>query len=234
MPDKNKDIIKGLKDSLNGIEDQVDKMLKVVDAPGISDYMELLIRFGINMIAIFILIRLIYYARNKNKDFLFTYFLFNTLIFLIIVLMSSTKIKMGFAFGLFAIFSIIRYRTVTVPVKEMGYFFTCVALGLINGMADTDNYFMLIIIANVLILLITYFLDRSGGLQHENFKQIVYERIDLIQPDRREEMIEDLKKRTGLPIHRVEVNNVNFLRDTANIFVYYFADENENRSRQTS
>jgi len=234
MPDKNKDIIKGLKDSLNGIENQVDKMLKVVDAPGISDYMELLIRFGINMIAIFILIRLIYYARNKNKDFLFTYFLFNTLIFLIIVLMSSTKIKMGFAFGLFAIFSIIRYRTVTVPVKEMGYFFTCVALGLINGMADTDNYFMLIIIANVLILLITYFLDRSGGLQHENFKQIVYERIDLIQPDRREEMIEDLKKRTGLPIHRVEVNNVNFLRDTANIFVYYFADENENRSRQTS
>ena len=93
------------------------------------EYLDIILRFGINILAIFILVRLIYYSTHKNKDFLFTFFLFNILIFIICLLLGATKIKIGFAFGLFAIFSIIRYRTVTVPIKEMGYFFTSVALG---------------------------------------------------------------------------------------------------------
>lgn len=219
--------VKNLKDSLNGIETVVDKMGLQL-APAGFQYTELLLRFGINMLAIFILVRLIYYSTHKNKDYLYTFFLFNVLIFIICLLLGSTKIKIGFAFGLFAIFSIIRYRTVTVPIKEMGYFFTCVALGLLNAMADTDGNFYVIIACNTIILFMTLVLDKYLGLQHENVKEIVYERIDLIQPEKRNQMLDDLNKRTGLPIHRVEIRNVNFLRDTANVFAYYYAKTNEN------
>ena len=230
MQDKAYKAAKALKDSINKIEDVVDSMIKA-GAPTESsfEYLDIILRFGINILAIFILVRLIYYSTHKNKDFLFTFFLFNILIFIICLLLGATKIKIGFAFGLFAIFSIIRYRTVTVPIKEMGYFFTSVALGLVNALAATDGNFFVIIGCNLTILLLTLFLDKYLGLKHENVKEIVYERIDLIQPENRSNMLEDLQKRTGLPIHRVEIRNVNFLRDTANIFAYYYAKSNENR-----
>jgi hypothetical protein len=233
MPDKQYKLAKALKDSINQIESVVDGMIKS-GAPEQFEYFEIIMRFSINILAMIVLVRLIYYTTHKNKDFLFTFFLFNILIFIICLLLGSTKIKMGFAFGLFAIFSIIRYRTVTVPIKEMGYFFTCVALGLVNALAETDNNFYVIIACNATVLLLTGFLDKYIGLKHENSKEIVYERIDLIQPEKRDEMIKDLRKRTGLPIHRVEVRNVNFLRDTANIYAYYYAGTNENRKDITS
>lgn len=228
MQTKRIEIAKNLKDSINKIEAVVDKVLANASTDSF-EYWETILRFGINILAIFILVRLIYYSTHKNKDYLFTFFLFNILIFIICLLLGSTKIKMGFAFGLFAIFSIIRYRTVTVPIKEMGYFFTCVALGLVNALAESDGNFYVIIGCNATILFLTLFLDKYLGLKHENAKEIVYERIDLIQPEKRELMIKDLKERTGLPIHRVEISNVNFLRDTANIFAYYYAVNNENR-----
>jgi len=190
---------------------------------------ELLIRFGINVLAIFILVRLIYYPRHRNKDFLFTFFLFNCLNFLICFLLSATKIKVGFAFGLFAIFSIMRYRTVMVPVKEMGYFFVCVAIGIINALATVDDHYAVLIGCNAFILLLTLILDRNVNLTHENVKEIKYERIDLIQPDKRPQMIEDLVQRTGIPIHRVEVVSIDFLRDVAVIHAYYFSRQNETK-----
>ncbi len=228
MQDKMYKTAKALKDSINKIEAVVDNMLKAGGGDSF-EYWDIVFRFGINILAVFILVRLIYYSTHKNKDYLFTFFLFNILIFIICLLLGSTKIKIGFAFGLFAIFSIIRYRTVTVPIKEMGYFFTCVALGLVNALADTDGNFYVIMACNVTILILTVLLDKYLGLKHENVKEIVYERIDLIQPTKREQMLDDLQKRTGLPIHRVEIRNVNFLRDTANIFAYYYAKNNENR-----
>ncbi len=228
MQDKAYQAAKALKDSINKIEAVVDNILKAGGGDSF-EYWDIIFRFGINLLAVFVLVRLIYYSTHKNKDFLFTFFLFNILIFIICLLLGSTKIKMGFAFGLFAIFSIIRYRTVTVPIKEMGYFFTCVALGLVNALAETDGNFYVIIACNATILILTLFLDKYMVLKHENMKEIVYERIDLIQPEKRPEMIADLEKRTGLIIHRVEIRNVNFLRDTANIFAYYYAKNNENR-----
>jgi hypothetical protein len=190
---------------------------------------ELLIRFGINLIAIFILVRVIYYPRHKNKDFLFTFFLFNCLNFLICFLLSATKIKVGFAFGLFAIFSIMRYRTVMVPVKEMGYFFVCVALGIINSLATVDDNYLVLLSCNAFILILTLILDRNVNLTHENVKEIKYERIDLIHPEKRPEMIQDLLNRTGLPIHRVEIANIDFLRDIAVVHAYYYSKENETK-----
>jgi hypothetical protein len=216
---------KQIKDSLKAVSgnDFLSDAVSVV--PGL-DYSELLTRFGLNFVAIFILIRLIYYPTHKNKDFLFTFFIFN---FVIFILLSTTKLKPGFAFGLLAIFSIMRYRTVTVPIKEMGYFFICLAVGMINALSVVDDGWLIIICCNAAILLLTIVLDRFINLTHENVKEITYERVDLIIPERRAELIDDLKTRTGLPIHRVEIRNVNFLRDTAKVHVFYHAKENENR-----
>jgi hypothetical protein len=207
--------------------DPIDNLL---DSGGAGfDLYELLTRFGINIVAIFILVRVVYYPRHKNKDFLFTFFLFNCLNFLICFLLSATKLKIGFAFGLFAIFSIMRYRTVVVPVKEMGYFFVCVAIGIINALATVDDHYLILIGCNMFILLITIVLDGKINLKHENVKEIKYERIDLIHPDKREEMIGDLISRTGLPIHKVDIINIDFLRDIAVIHAYYFSKENETK-----
>ncbi|MCO5234284.1 MAG: DUF4956 domain-containing protein [Chitinophagales bacterium] len=193
------------------------------------DNQVLFIRLLIDILASFVLVRLIYYNSHKNKDFLFTFALFNLLIFLICALLSTATIEMGFAFGLFAIFSFIRYRTVTVPIKEMGYLFASLTLGIINALAIPGKFFLIVIFCNVLVIGVTLLLDRFMNLTHENMKEVIYERIDLIVPERRDEMIADLKLRTGLPIHRVEITSINFLRDTANVFVFYYALENENR-----
>lgn len=189
---------------------------------------ELIIRLVINLLSSLILVRFIYYNTHKNKDFLFTFALFNLLIFLICALLSTATIQMGFAFGLFAIFSFIRYRTVTVPIKEMGYLFASLSIGIINALAVPGPWFSIIIFCNILIIGVTLILDKFMNLTHENMKEVVYERIDLIIPEKRDEMMADLKFRTGLPIHKVEVRNINFLRDTANIVIFYYADENEN------
>jgi hypothetical protein len=202
----------------------------LLDSNGVGINMgELVIRLFINVLAIFLLVRVIYYPRHKNKDFLFTFFLFNCLNFLICFLLSATKIKVGFAFGLFAIFSIMRYRTVMVPVKEMGYFFVCVAIGIINALATVDDHYIVLTCCNIFILLLTLTLDRNVNLTHENVKEIKYERIDLIHPDKRALMIADLVERTGLPIHRVDIVTIDFLRDIAFVHAYYYSKENETK-----
>jgi hypothetical protein len=199
---------------------------------GVSPYIEFLFRYGINMLVIITIVRFIYYPRHKNKDFLFTFFLFNTVNFFICFLLSATKLKMGFAFGLFAIFSILRYRTVTVPIREMGYFFVCVTISLINALAvvETTSDIVILLGANGMIIAMILMMDRQLSLEHENFKEINYERIDLIKPELREQMIDDLRNRTGLPIHRIEIVKLDFLRDVARINAFYYSMENESTS----
>lgn len=201
------------------------------EVAGHADLMDFVLRYGLNLVAIVILVRFIYYPRHRNQDFVFTFFLFNTLNFLICFLLSSVKLKMGFAFGLFAIFSILRYRTVTVPIREMGYFFLSVAMAIINSLGQTEDGWWLLLIANTLILAMSFLLDRQLSLDHENFKEINYERIELIHPDKRDDMIADLQNRTGLPIHRVELIRVDFLKDVAQINAFYYSKQNESTSR---
>ena len=195
-----------------------------------NDLMELALRFGVNLFVIIIIVRVIYYTRHKNKDFVFTFILFNVINFLICFFLSSAKLKMGFAFGLFAIFSILRYRTVTVPVREMGYFFISVTIGILNALMSSEQYMIQLLLANGIILTLTYILDHRISLKHENFKEIVYERIDLIHPGKREEMLADLNKRTGLGIHRIELLKIDFLKDVALIHGFYFSANNDTPS----
>jgi len=193
------------------------------------DLYDFAIRAIIDVFSIAFLVGFIYYRKHKNKDFIFTFVLFNIINFMICYLLGSAKINMGFAFGLFAIFSIIRYRTIVVSIKDMGYFFVCVALGMLNSLATIGDGFIILVICNLVILLLTYFLERLNFINNENVKEIVYDNIQLIKPALHHELIADLKERTGLEIHKVEIVAINYLKDTALIKAYYYSLESESQ-----
>lgn len=185
---------------------------------------QLLLRFSFNFIICGIIIHFLYYRKSGRRDYYFTFVLFSVTIFLLIFLLDNVKLQIGFALGLFAIFGMIRYRTETVPIREMTYLFMIIGISVINGLAMTVSYTE-ILCTNFLFLLVTWILESNKILKHTAYKVILYENIKLIVPDREEELKEDLKKRTGLDILRIEIGNIDFLRDVAYIKVYYAPKE---------
>jgi hypothetical protein len=188
-----------------------------------------LIRYALNLVFTFIVVRFIYYPKYRNNDFVFTFFLFNTILFVLCYLLAEADLKFGFAFGLFALFSMFRYRTVTVPIGEMGYFFLVVTLGIINSLASLVNIEMLLV-ANSVLVAMTFLLGRTLSLTHENYQTLNYENLGLIKPAERAELLRDLTERTGYPIHKVQVVKVDYQRGIAQLRVFYFSKENESGS----
>lgn len=192
-----------------------------------QDFLELVFRLLINSTVAFIIIRLIYYPVHNRKDYLFTYFIFNLLIFFVSYLLSGVKLQLGFAFGLFAIFGILRYRTEQLAIKEMTYLFVVIAIAIINALANKKISYAELLFTNATIIGVTYLLERKWLLRHESFKIIVYEKIELIKPENQTMLINDLQSRTGLKILRVQIGKIDFLRDTAILKIFYFEDENQ-------
>ncbi len=185
-----------------------------------SDIGSLLIRFLFNAIFIWFVIHKLYYPRSQRKDYYFTFAIISVSIFFLIYLLGGVKIKVGFALGLFAIFGIIRYRTESMNVREMTYLFTIIAMTVVNALGVTLSYGELFL-TNMIFIVCIKLAENQPWLRHVSEKLVMYDRIDLITPDKREEMIEDLHKRLGLEIIKVEVGAVDFLRDIAMIKVYY-------------
>ncbi len=182
---------------------------------------ELLIRFGINLAVIIILVRWLYYSTTRRKDYLFTYILISTVVFLLCYLLESVSLQIGFALGLFAIFGIIRYRTNPMPIKEMTYLFLVIGVSVINALTSGTSLFE-ILFANIAVILITFGLEKMWLLRHISSKTIVYEKINLIVPEKYDEMIADLRLRTGIQdIRKVEIGAINFLKDTCRMIIYY-------------
>ncbi|MBW8050759.1 MAG: DUF4956 domain-containing protein [Cytophagales bacterium] len=188
----------------------------------VNDLGELVFRFAINLLFVFIIIRLIFYPIYKQKQYLFTYFLFNITIFLVCILLSNVKLKIGFAFGLFAVFSILRYRTETIPIREMTYLFVIITMGVINALSSKKVSYAELLFTNVVIVFTIYGLERIWFQKKELIKDINYEKIELINPEKYDQLIKDLRERTGLDIHRVDIVSINFLRDTARLKIYYY------------
>lgn len=184
------------------------------------DMWELLLRFAFNMFFVWVIIHKLYYPKSHRKDYYFTFALISVSIFFLIYLLGSVKIKVGFALGLFAIFGIIRYRTESMSVREMTYLFVIIAVSVINALAVTLSYGELVL-TNVIFLVCIKLCENVPFLKHVSEKLVLYDRIELIVPERREELIEDLKKRLGLDIQKVDVGAVDFIRDTAMLKVYY-------------
>ncbi len=179
-------------------------------------------RLLIDVISMIILVRFIYFRIYRKKDYLFTFFLFNIIIFIITYLLNKVDMSMGAAFGLFAVFSMLRYRTEGISTKDMTYLFIVIAMGLITAVSK-GTYFELIVIDFILISF-TYALDGNWLVRNEMAKNVIYENIEMIKPENHELLMADLRKRTGLDIHRFSVNRVDFLRDVANIKIYYYED----------
>src|SRR5674476_629905 len=158
----------------------------------LPSFIELVLRFALNMAVILVLVRWLYYSSTKRKDYLFTYILISSLIFLLCFLLAGVKLQIGFALGLFAIFGIIRYRTSSIPIKEMTYLILIIGVSIINALADTKTNVAEVLFTNFIILLITFGLEKIWLLKHELSKTIIYEKIDLIKPEDHLQLIEDL------------------------------------------
>ena len=191
----------------------------------LEDFTKLLFKFGINFIFLIIIVRLIYYRIKDDKDYVFTFIMFNILTFFICFLLRKVPMQMGFALGLFAVFGILRYRTEAIPIRQMTYLFIVIGISMINALSNKSISIFELIFTNGFITLITYLVDSVWFQSIEESKNILYEKIDLIKPDNQEKMMEDLKQRTGLPIHAVKVDKIDFLRDTASITIYYNREE---------
>lgn len=193
---------------------------------------QLLIRFGFNMLICWIIIRYFYYRKSGRRDFLFTFTLFSVTIFLLIFLLDSVRLQIGMALGLFAIFGIIRYRTETVSIREMTYLFVIIGISVINGLAMTISYSELLV-TNALFIGAIALMESRRFVKHTSSKAILYEKIDLIKPEKSEELKADLEERTGLKILKIEVGHIDFLRDVAFIKIYYRPENNEPNSIDT-
>lgn len=187
----------------------------------LEDFSKLLFKFGINFIFLIIIVRLIYYRIKDDKDYVFTFIMFNILTFFICFLLRKVPMQMGFALGLFAVFGILRYRTEAIPIRQMTYLFIVIGISMINALSNKSISIFELIFTNSFITLITYLIDRVWFQSLEESKNILYEKIDLIKPENQEDLIQDLKERTGLPIHAVKIVKIDFLRDTASITIFY-------------
>lgn len=180
----------------------------------------LLIRFGFNLLVCWVLIQFFYYRKSHRRDYYFTFMMFSVTIFLLLFLLQNLAIEIGFALGLFAIFGMIRYRTTTLPVREMTYLFVIIGVSIINGFGMSASYAALLV-TNLLVILVTWVLESHNLTRPEATKIILYEKIDLIKPEHYDLLMADIKARTGLNVTKIQVGSINFLKDTAYLKVTY-------------
>ena len=193
----------------------------------------LLVAFLINIISIMIVVRGLYYPKCKRGEFFFTYILIAISTFMLIYVLGDVKLKAGIALGLFAIFSIIRYRTEQVAIREMTYLFIIIALSAINGLTVSELSYGEVLIINALFIVSIWLCESKLLISHYSYKVIKYDNVNLITEDKREELIADLEKRTGLKIEKVEVGSIDFLKDAAIVKMYY-RSKNANNSVDTT
>jgi hypothetical protein len=186
-----------------------------------ENFLEFIIRFFFNFIIIYAIAKGIYYRVRKRSNILFALFMLNILVFFVCYLLQSVQLSIGFAFGIFAIFSILRYRTTTVPIKEMTYIFISISIAIFNALTNINTGYGIMIFTNITIVVFTFAFERIF-IKNESVKTITYDNIDLIKPEKYNELLEDLKQRTGLNVHRCEIGRLNFIRDTARLRIYYY------------
>ncbi|WP_289199705.1 DUF4956 domain-containing protein [Bacteroides acidifaciens] len=200
-----------------------DEWSEVVESPLMENtgFLALLGYFILNTLVVFGVIRMFYYPKSRRRDYVFTFMLISISIFLMIFLLGNVKLKVGFALGLFAIFGIIRYRTESMPVREMTYLFVIIAVSVINALGHETLSFLELVGTNLLFVLSILVCESTKWMKHVACKLVLYDRIELIHQDRKEELLADLRERTGLDICRVEVGHIDFLRDVAMLKVHY-------------
>ena len=224
---------------------------EVFDVQAITDAMmttsqsltELAIRFCLNLLVCWLLVQFFYYRKSRRRDYYFTFMVFSSAMLLLLYMMGNAEVGVGLTLGLFAIFGVIRYRTETVPIREMTYLFVIIAVAAVNGLAplyklvgaasDNPHYVLntgstaVLALSNLLVVCLVWVLESGRALKHTSTKLVLYDRIDLIVPQKRAELIADLEKRVGVKVDSLEVGHVDFLRDAAFIKIYYTLGKGE-------
>ncbi|QEG36366.1 DUF4956 domain-containing protein [Bythopirellula goksoeyrii] len=200
--------------------------IEYLDVPYFDDdIFKLLFRYLLNFVVVTVIVRFVYYKHSNNKDCLFTFFMINTMVFFICFTLKKFDLGLGMALGLFAIFGILRYRTSTIPIKEMTYLFMVIGVGVVNSLANKKMSYMELAFTNLTVMGLAAVLENISLFKSEMRETIVYEKVDLIRPENHAELVADLEKRTGLKLSRLELGEINFLRDTVSIDLYYYPHE---------
>lgn len=197
--------------------------MEFIDIPLFDDdFYKMIFRFAINIFFLTIIIRYIYYTSAKRKDYMFTYYMISIIVFFLCFTLKKYELDIGMALGLFAIFGIIRYRTNPIEIKEMTYLFVVIGVSVINSLANKKMSYAEIFMGNLIIVGALVLLEKYWMVKHEVTKEILYEKIENIKPQNSKQLISDLEERTGLIINKVSIGQVDFLKDTAVITIYYY------------
>ncbi|MCH2233762.1 MAG: DUF4956 domain-containing protein [Crocinitomicaceae bacterium] len=192
-----------------------------------EDFYSLLLRFIFNMIVLTIIIRFIYYPKTLRKDYLFTYYMISITSFVLCFALKKLDIDTGMGLGLFAIFGIIRYRTNTMRIKEMTYLFVSIGLSVVNALSGGQVSYAEVSFINVIVILVLLFLEYVWFQKTDATKVIMYEKIENIKPENYDLLVADLEKRLGLKIVKAQVGKVDFLKDTAQVKIFFKQSEQE-------
>lgn len=187
----------------------------------ISSLADFTLGAAFNLFVALVIVRFIYYPPTQDKTYVFTYLAFNSIIYFVLALLTSTSIGVGVGFGLFAIFSVLRYRTDEMPIREMTYLFVVIALPVVNSVLLSAGDLPELVVTNAFMVALLLVLEKGWGFHFASSRRIIYEKIDLITPANRPQLISDLRARTGLPVDRVEIGRIDFLRDTAEIRIFF-------------
>lgn len=176
-------------------------------------------RLAVDLASVSVLVLGVYWPHYRKTDYFFTFYMFNVTIFFVTALLSQVNLSTGAAFGLFAVFSLLRYRTEDITPKDMTYLFVCIALGLLSA-ANKGTLFEMLLV-NGGIVLCAFLLDGRILFQPLEVRTVQYDEVAKTTPARRQELIADLRDRTGLDIRKVTVGRLDYLRDTATLKIYY-------------
>jgi hypothetical protein len=187
-----------------------------------EDFFKLAILFSLNFIFLTLIIRWLYYGATGSKDYLFTFYMISIIVFFLCFTLKKYKLDIGLALGLFAIFGIIRYRTQPIPTKEMTYLFIVIGVSIMNSFVNKKMSYAEIIFANIAVVAGIAYIEKVWHLRFEMTKEVVYENIENIKPENYELLKADLEGRIGLPINKVVVGNVDFIKDSAAITIHYY------------
>jgi hypothetical protein len=182
---------------------------------------DLLLGFGLNLLVALIIVRGIYSSAQQSKESTFTFVAFNTVIYFVMTFLANTELSVGVGFGLFAIFSLLRYRTSEVSTREMTYLFILIALPVMNSVLMSSGNWTALLVANGTVMLTLFVLERGWGFHYESSQQIRYDRIELIRPENHALLLADLRQRTGHTVKHVELGRINFVEDVVDLTIYF-------------
>jgi hypothetical protein len=187
-----------------------------------DDFYKMALYFLIHIVFLTGIIRGLYYPKTRQKEYVFVYYLVGIIVFLICFTLKKFELDIGMALGLFAIFGIIRYRTTTIPIKEMTYLFVIIGVSVINALMNPKTSLAEVVLSNAVVIGTIYIIEYVIPLKSEHSSKVVYEKIEHLHRDKQANLIAELEERTGHAIHRIKIGAVDFSRKKAHITMYYY------------